>query len=574
MRHALLVATALVVGLDAQAPPRDQQPSPSARGTSVIRGTVVDADSGQRIRRASVTAFVSGVRAPDGQPFLAMTDDEGRFEITGLPAGDVNLNARHQAFYDPREDGGSAPSQKPYPLGDGQTVEGARLALRRTLAIAGRIVDEYGEPAIGIRVQAIRRVDAAGRAVTGGSRGPGAWATTDDTGAYRTWGLQPGRYLIAADPGSRWMGAYWGQTQPREGYAPTYYPGTTDSATAGTVVVRAGHDTTGVVFALLPARLAIIRGTLLTPPGVPARGLNVSLARIDPIAGTNGMTGRDVDADGRFEMHGVAPGRYRLTAAERSQRDRVTLMYGETQVDVNGEDLDGVVVALHRAGRITGRVTIDDRPLPAGVQVTVSARAPSSGQAFGAFIRPVQAGSDGTFSLEGAHGRLRVGATLRVLRDSAGTTSSSPPDQWQLDSIRLDGRDIADELVEIDGRTLEVEIAFSSQVTQVAGTVTWTRTAPGAERRPAIVVFPDDPDRWTEPSRWVKAALPEEDGRFVIRGLPAGDRYLAVAVDGGPFPGVTTPATLEALRGAATAFDLQRGAVPELHLRSVPPPQP
>jgi hypothetical protein len=56
--------------------------------------------------------------------------------------------------------------------------------------------------------------------------------------------------------------------------------------------------------------------------------------------------------------------------------------------------------------------------------------------------------------------------------------------------------------------------------------------------------------------------------------LPAGDRYLAVAVDGGPFPGVTTPATLEALRGAATAFDLQRGAVPELHLRSVPPPQP
>ena len=46
-----------------------------------------------------------------------------------------------------------------------------------------------------------------------------------------------------------------------------------------------------------------------------------------------------------------------------------------------------------------------------------------------------------------------------------------------------------------------------------------------------MVVFSDDPQYWSLPfTRWVNGARPDQDGRFRIRNLPAGD-YQIAAVD-------------------------------------------
>ena len=45
-----------------------------------------------------------------------------------------------------------------------------------------------------------------------------------------------------------------------------------------------------------------------------------------------------------------------------------------------------------------------------------------------------------------------------------------------------------------------------------------------------VVVFPSEAEKWTEDSRFVRSARPDQEGKFQIRGLPPGE-YLAVALE-------------------------------------------
>ena len=44
------------------------------------------------------------------------------------------------------------------------------------------------------------------------------------------------------------------------------------------------------------------------------------------------------------------------------------------------------------------------------------------------------------------------------------------------------------------------------------------------------IVFARDREKWQPTSRYIRTARPDQDGRFKIPGLPAGD-YLAIALD-------------------------------------------
>jgi hypothetical protein len=66
----------------------------------------------------------------------------------------------------------------------------------------------------------------------------------------------------------------------------------------------------------------------------------------------------------------------------------------------------------------------------------------------------------------------------------------------------------------------------------------------------------------------------DDAGRFEVRGLPAGDRYLAVAVEGVSRAVLARPEMLAAVRSAATPLRIDEGGVHELALRAVPRPKP
>ena len=160
------------------------------RGTSVLRGQIMAADTGAAIRRAQVR-----VNSPDARESrVATTDQQGRFEIKQLPAGRYTITASKGGFV-ALQYGQRRPSESgtPIELGDGQTIDKIAIALPRGSVLGGRITDEFGEPVANASVSAWRYgfVGGARRMMPAGQN---SRDTTDDQGQFRLFGWPPGDY--------------------------------------------------------------------------------------------------------------------------------------------------------------------------------------------------------------------------------------------------------------------------------------------------------------------------------------------------------------------------------------------
>src|SRR5436190_15247598 len=241
------------------APPRDNQQKP---GSSVIRGRVFAADTGQPLRKAMVRAFAPELR----EQRLATTDEQGRYEMKELPAGRYSLNAS-KGSYVALSYGQTRPFEggKPLEILDAQTVEKVDFSLPRGAVITGRVLDEFGEPVADASVAPMRSVNQGGRKRM---MPTGRMSSTNDIGEFRVYGLPPGQYYISATlrNGMMMMNA---QTEDRSGYAPTYFPGTANVAEAQRLTVTIGQTLTDVNIALLPTRTSRVSGTAVDSQGRP-----------------------------------------------------------------------------------------------------------------------------------------------------------------------------------------------------------------------------------------------------------------------------------------------------------------
>ncbi|HUU35956.1 MAG TPA: carboxypeptidase regulatory-like domain-containing protein, partial [Vicinamibacterales bacterium] len=501
------------------------------------------------------------------------------FEFTGVPAARVQVTASRTGYFDYDNLWNGEPEDPQWqPVAAGQRIQGVRIALYRGGVVTGRIRDEFGEPAAGVEVEVLRREpgDRDGSVRTMSSP---ITPTTDDTGAFRVWGLPPGDYLVGARP-NRFVADASDTASEREGYAATYYPGTPSLASARAVRVEPGKETGGLAFQLVSVPLATVRGRVQLPPETSGRAINLGLGLVAPqrLDGyvTRGARARD---DGSFELPRLAPGTYQVTA--RHFRQGGVEYYGTTEIEVTGTDVDGVYVPLRQGAVVRGRV-VDEAGQPVGVPVMVSLHLAGPGRA--PVPRPGRTYSDGSFRLEGAFGRVRVravearvipgaeapGINVRSLQDV--TPATRPLTTWWLKSIMLNGRDVTDEPIDLDQGHAALEITMTNRASSVRGTVTWNRARGG--RRPSVVVFVDDDTRWTRPSRLVGAAEVDEAGRYDVRGLPPGERYLAAAVEGAARAVLARPEMLAALRAAATPLRIDEGGVYEVPLTARPRPQP
>jgi len=190
---ALVVVTVASVGVLAQGGAGGQFPPPGGpgglrgqaravplradapRGTAVIRGQIMSADTGAPIRRAQVR-----ISSPDARESrVAATDAQGRFEIKELPAGRYNITATKGGFvtgqFGQRRPGDPG---TPVELVDGQTAEKVNFVLSRGGVISGRILDDGGEPVAGTQVAAgtigggeNSQVDGYAATIAGGTGG-------------------------------------------------------------------------------------------------------------------------------------------------------------------------------------------------------------------------------------------------------------------------------------------------------------------------------------------------------------------------------------------------------------------
>jgi hypothetical protein len=527
----------------------------AARGTAILRGVVVAADNGSPIRRAQVR--ISGQGVPSR---LATTDAQGRFEIKELPAGRYSLAASKGGFVS-LQYGQRRPleSGTPIDLADAQVLDKLVIPLPRGSVISGRVTDEFGEPVANATVRALRHGYAAGarRLLPGTSQN--SHDTTDDQGSFRLFGLIPGEYVVSAA-----LRAGGGEvTDPAgeaTGYAPTYYPGTPNVAEAQRVTVAIGQEHSSVIFSLIATRLVRVSGAVINAQGAPVTNGMVMLTPAGSLLGAGAMmhmtTGR-LDGSGQFRITNVVPGRY--VAQVRTNRARgaqdAIAEFGRQEITVGGDDLDGVVVVTGPGARVVGQI-VTDAGTPSSIrpqQVQVVARFAEPDQTMPAGGGNARVNEDWTFEIGGLFDRRLFRAGL--------------PQGWNLKQVLLNGQDITDTPMDLPpGQTVAgLQIVITEKSTEVAGRVTNARG--DAITDVTVVVFPAEETRWTYQSRFIRAARPDQDGRFQIRGLPPLERYLAATVQGLEDGQAGDPEFLARIRDGATDFSLGDGESRALDLR-------
>jgi hypothetical protein len=247
----------------------------------------------------------------------ATSDTQGQYSTNRVPAGsyfvEVSRPGMPTTRYGQRFSGQPG---TPIDVRDGATVSGIDFVVAAGSAIAGTIWDEYGEPVQGAAIRAlqIQRVDGRSVALPVPGLPP---RTKDDRGAYRVFGLLPGRYLVIADADGS---PAPGDPAPRGGYAPSLYPGVTNAASALPVVIGQS-DAVGVDFSFQHERTTRVVGIVVDSRGTPARG-RVLLA-VSQRSGSIMLEPKVASInDGAFVFESVPAGDYVVQALAPGRRVR------------------------------------------------------------------------------------------------------------------------------------------------------------------------------------------------------------------------------------------------------------
>jgi Carboxypeptidase regulatory-like domain len=619
LRSLFVFALAVSVGLCAAWPEAADQaqqtrdtPGQAQAGTAVLTGVVISNDTDARpIRRVSVSLNGGNLRASR----TALTDDSGAFIFTGLPSGTYSANASKPAWLSSQYSESGRGPVTPIKLTEGQRLA-ITIRITRSAVISGTIRDPLGRPIANVRARVMRYVAMNGQRVLQATSGTGG--STDDRGMYRIYGLQPGDYVISAVPQPmpevrpvseeeiRWAKSRLSTASmpgnpmtpgatvapppaPAQtiGYAPVYFPGTTDPMGATTITLRAGDERSGVDIPLQYVPTAKIEGTLVGPDGRPTQNAQVSLVPGGKLMGQSLDLIMSVvnisrpTPDGKFAFTSVPPGQFIVVARGTNQGqgpmpvmiDRLVGISGAppppppppppiapnamtlwaiADVEVNGHDLSGLAMTLRPGVKVTGRILFDGSilPPPAEIVKTRLTIAPAQNNLIGGGSGAAQVAIDGTFMFQNmVPGKYRISGSAPV-----GMTQNMG---WQAKSVMVNGRDALDFPFEIaDSDLAGVVVTFTDRFAEIGGSLFDAAGKPVVDY--SVVLIPADRNYWVPGSRRIRSIRPGAEGKYRFASLPAGE-YCLIAVADMSQIDMTDPAILEQLAAAAYKITIVDG---------------
>lgn len=374
----------------------------------------------------------------------ASTDDNGNFEIKGLPRTKLKVRADNDV---------AASEIAVVDLTAEAEKRGLELVLTITGTIAGSVVDETGQPVAEVQVNAFPDIFGGSSADALTLAGMSS-ATTDGAGRFTIRGLPAGEYRVQAARASG-RGRYeWGQAGVKAKTGDTNVKLTlaAPGSITGKVVLENGKAPTLANLSLSnkppsaakpdgtfvledvepgtydlvvrgPEFAELVKNTVVVKPGAPTdvgtltliRGRKVSGRVVDgagnPIGGARiksgdmlysmqgqedqmanfeemyGMKSATSDQEGRFVLVGIDK-KATSVLADHATKGRSNAI----EIPAGTDDPPAITLTLKGFGQIVGKVTMKGKPL-SGVAVTAS---PKGG---GAQLQVAQTEQDGSYAL-------------------------------------------------------------------------------------------------------------------------------------------------------------------------------
>ena len=509
--RSLLVATILSVTLLAIAGysqvPAGSKEAKEKEETCRISGVVLKLADGAPLKGATVRLE----NGEDREHIIATkTPADGHFLLRNVPAGRYKLivsrNGYVETEYGQRRpnDAGAALALSP-----GQIKADITFKLIPSAVIAGRVFNDEGEPVPNASVTASREYYHEGRRTLATF----TQGMTDDLGAFRLFGLPPGRYFVSAMErqwgnvvGDKEFSGESGQAGGEQGYAKTYYPGTPDISRAEAINVKEGDEIPGMDIALKQVMVRRIRGRVLNQlTHKPGQDSEVFLVpRTKRQEWDLGGQAQVKKADGSFEISNVVPGPYSLIAYWFDPTEAKAHLAAQ-KIDVGESDLEGVLLIVGTGATVQGRVVWDGKASLERDELSITI-----------------SGVDSTF-LPGGTARVESNHqfTLKDLAEGdVRVQVSGASKECYIKQITFGQTIIKDDVISIaKGSNPILEITVSSRGARVQGSVADKDGLPAAGVW--VVAVPDEARRTT--LRLFKSQTTDQYGKFDLHGLASGE---------------------------------------------------
>ena len=480
------------------------QPDPAVR-KCIVEGVVVQEISGQPMRHVEIGLVPVRDRKPgQASPAAigAYSDSNGRFRIPELEPGVYRVRLRKDGF-SPTLPSGSIVLPK---LEPGQELGDLKFTMAPQSVLAGRVLDDNGDPVANANLMLLRSQVIRGRRTNMFQSG---FATTDDRGHFYMAGIDPGRYILCADEmDSRDVVFPSGGGGALTAYVTTYYPGVSDQSQAQLIEVARGTVETGLEIRLRREPVFAVRGRALDANGQPLQRFTVS-ARTSP-AGSSVYLGNLSNSflDGEFALPGLRAGTWILTAVPNGIN---TLLSAE--IHIGSGPVDGVVLRPFPKQQISGTIILEEAGniAPDWQRVAVSIVAAEG--FFGA--RPPGFDASGQFTLSFAGtGRARL------------NIEGVPAPGTYLAKVLLGAQDVTGKDFDVTAEGLPpLRLVFRRDAATLTGRA--ENADPNALAGwPAISLWPADPEQ--RDARTAVSGGFQPDGTFTITGIRPGEYLVYV----------------------------------------------